>query len=139
MADDQSIKLSELKNPLSERDVEIALKELMDKVNDDPEILALIVFGSYARHESFRDVDVCLVCKVYPTSTALERRYVFSFSEILDIHFFDRLPLYIRKDVCHDGDIRIMKDYDQLCDIYLATFRALDSFYPRYKMIIDLH
>ncbi len=139
MVDNQYFLPQAGKRVLSDRIAEEALKELFEFVENDSEILAVVIFGSYARKEPFHDINICLFSKFIPTSVDLERQYLLHFAECLDIHFFDELPLYIQIEVCRDGIIRINKDYDKLCDIYFATFRSYDSFYPRLRMIIDLH
>jgi predicted nucleotidyltransferase len=39
------------------------IEKLINCAKKDKEILAVIVFGSFARGEKFRDIDVCLVLK----------------------------------------------------------------------------
>ena len=37
------------------------LNAIVGRAKKDKDILAVIVFGSYARKEAYRDIDVCLV------------------------------------------------------------------------------
>ncbi|MFB0561374.1 MAG: nucleotidyltransferase domain-containing protein, partial [Candidatus Lokiarchaeia archaeon] len=45
-------------------DPQKVLEELVKKAERDKDILAVMLFGSYARGEPARDIDVCLV--LYP-------------------------------------------------------------------------
>ena len=43
--------------------IEKAVNGIIEKAKKDDEILAVALFGSYARGESHRDIDVCIFLK----------------------------------------------------------------------------
>jgi predicted nucleotidyltransferase len=100
------------------KEIQEELQPILQKAQDDPENLALIVFGSYARGETFRDIDVCLV--LYPGRPAKKViDYVSAFPEKFDFSIFNLLPLPIQHRVRSEGILLLNKDYNVLFDIYI--------------------
>lgn len=128
---------------LMEENVETRLKEILKKVQSDPEVLAVFLFGSVARGEEGpgSDVDVCLV--FFPTSRdrlymAQKRLYYMSEApEGLDIQVFQLLPLYIRHRVLKEGKVLFCRDEDALYDLAFATAKAFEDFRHVFREYLD--
>jgi len=115
-----------------------ALDKLVSKAKKDKEILAVIVFGSYARGERHRDIDVCLVLKKETENGAMSRKMLAYVSESgLDVHIFQQIPLYIRTRVLKEGKVLFCRDLDALYDIAILTMKEFAYFEPVYKGYLE--
>ena len=124
-------------------DMERQLKKFLLKVQDDPEILAVFLFGSAAHGERgpSSDVDVCLVFvpavrdRLYMAQKRLE--YLGEAPEGLDIQVFQLLPLYIRHRILKEGKVVFCRDEDTLYDLAFATVKAFEDFRYMYREYLD--
>jgi len=124
-------------------EMEARLKRFLLKVQDDPEILAVFLFGSAARGEQgpASDVDVCLVFvpavrdRLYMAQKRLE--YLGEAPEGLDIQVFQLLPLYIRHRILKEGKVVFCRDEDTLYDLAFATVKAFEDFRHMYREYLD--
>lgn len=113
------------------------LNELLGAAKKDKSVLAVVLFGSRARGEAARDVDVCLVLYPDKSSEGFDKRVEYSTHENLDVSVFQDLPLYIRKRVLEDGKVLLCKDEGLLYDIASATVREFEYFKPRYEDYLE--
>ena len=133
-----------------------SIKKLIVK---DPRIIAVLLFGSTARGEPHRDIDLCLVLnKKYPNKEmtgiaisysgllpakldrekrALEDPKAAAKMEIFDISVFQQLPLYIRQHVLKDGKILLCKDIPLLYDIAFQTIREFNLYEKIYTEYLE--
>ena len=118
-------------------DADRQLERLIALVRSDDDVLAAILFGSRARgdHHVGSDVDVCLVlASGRPGGASASRKQLAYASQVdLDVHVFQRLPLYIRRRVLKEGRVLFVRDEDALYDLAYRTARAYESFRPRYE------
>ena len=115
-----------------------ALDKLVSKAKKDKEILAAMVFGSYARGEKHRDIDVCLVLSKELENGAMSRKRLAYVSESgLDVHVFQQIPLYIRVRVLREGKVLFCRDLDALYDVAGQTVREFAYFEPAYKGYLE--
>jgi len=114
--------------------VENALGEISEKAKKDEDVLAVVLFGSYARNEKFSDIDVCVVLKpgkYDPLSLSKKRlQYLAAFPD-LDIQIFQQLPLYIKMRVLKEGKTIFCRNEDLLYDLSFSTVRQFEYFKPR--------
>lgn len=114
------------------------IKKLMKVLKKDPNILAVAIYGSYARKELYRDIDICVF--LYPDRvkdyTKIKMSYLGRFLDIFDIHYFNELPLYIQSRVIEEGIVLFDKNYDMLFDIYVNTIKDYNLFEPHYKAFL---
>lgn len=102
------------------------------KARADQEVLAVILFGSYAREEerSGSDLDICLVLKLADYSNLdLSRKklaYLKSFN--LDVQVYQQLPLYIRRRVLKEGEILFCRDEQALYELAFHTIQEFEDF-----------
>lgn len=112
------------------------LKQLETRMEKDPDILAVILYGSYARGEEARDVDLCLILYPDKLKNSLDKRIEYSYHEQVDVQVFQDLPLYIRPRVIKEGIVRHVKDEDLLYDITIETAREFELYRPKYELYL---
>src|SRR5512139_3434520 len=117
------------------------IDRLLRRAADDPEVLAVLLFGSTARGEARAqsDVDVCLVLTAAPRSRvrAEEKRMAYLGDVDLDVQVFQSLPLYVRTRVLRDGRVLFCRDEDALYDAAFATIRAFERFERTYRAYLE--
>ena len=114
------------------------LNQILVNAQADSDILAVIVFGSYARGESYHDIDVCLVLwqSRVPAVNSLQKEI--AYSELgIDVHLFQDLPLYIRIKVLEEGIGRLVKDDDAYYDLVQITLRQWEDFRPLFEAYLE--
>jgi len=107
----------------------------------DPEVLAVVLFGSVARGEATArsDVDVCLVLDGAGVSRRrrAEKRLDYLAEADLDVQVFRDLPLYIRTRVLAEGRVLYCRAEDRLYEVAFATVRAFERFKRTYRAYLD--
>lgn len=118
-----------------------ALDRLLRRAWADPEVLAVVLFGSVARGEATvcSDVDVCLVLEgaVGSRRRRAEKRLDYLGEVDLDVQVFQDLPLYIRPRVLAEGRVLFCRDEDRLYDVAFAAMRAFERFKRTYRAYLD--
>lgn len=115
------------------------IDQLTQEIKHDPNILAVILYGSYLKNELYNDIDICLISfpgKEIPLNKFLH--YKGNYHSLLDIQFFDDLPIYVQSRVVEEGKILLNKDFDILFEIYEKTIRSFSDFYPHYKLYLEV-
>jgi predicted nucleotidyltransferase len=117
------------------------IDRVIEKAGKDPEILAVLLFGSRARGEDHAasDIDVCLVLGGGSADRDRARRKRREYLEFAgcDIRVFELLPLYVRQRVLKDGKILHVKDEDALYEVAFRTIRAFEDFRPYYRRYLE--
>jgi len=124
-----------------EADVPLAVARIVARAKDDPDILAVILFGSRARGEATAesDFDVCLVLRSDTSSDlrAAEKRLEYLAEADVDLAVFQQLPLYIRSRVLKEGSVLFVRDEDALYALAIRTARAWEGFRHIHRMYLD--
>jgi hypothetical protein len=111
-----------------ERQVELVLQ----RAAGDPDVLAVMLYGSAARGEAFAasDIDLCLVLlPARRTPAQMSAPRLEYLQEVdLDVQVFQQLPLYIRQRVLKDGRVLFVRDEDQLYEVAFRTVQAFEDF-----------
>lgn len=113
------------------------VEELLERAAEDSHVMAVILFGSSARGERARDIDMCLVLYPEKETDGFEKRIEYSEHEMVDVQVFQDLPLYVRQRVLKEGEIVLCKDWDMLYDIAFDSIKEFEYFKPRYKEYLD--
>lgn len=117
-----------------------ALAALTAVARKDKEVLAVVVFGSFARKEKKpADVDVCIVLarKQKPLEMSKIRlKYLAGFPS-LDIQIFQQLPLYIKTRVFGEGKVIFCRNLDLLYDLAANTAREFEDYKHIYKGYLE--
>jgi predicted nucleotidyltransferase len=119
---------------------EAEVKRLLEMARVDPEVLAVIQFGSTARGESREDsdIDVCLVLGLDETDRlALSRKMLDYASLDLDLHVFGLLPIYIRRRVLKEGRVLFCRDEDELYELAFRTAQAFEDYRHIYHEYLE--
>lgn len=115
-----------------------SLHQAIERAELDEDILALVVYGSYARGEEYRDIDVALV--IWPEKLSevntLQKEIDYSFDN-LDVHIFQELPLYIQSKILEEGDVKLMKSYNAYFDFVMFVLREWDDFKQYYYSYLE--
>ncbi len=118
--------------PSMERPTETAITRLVARAREDPDVLAVLLFGSRARGDATpaSDHDVCLVLAAPPRtgSDATEKRLQYLAMVDLDVVVFQQLPLYIRTRVLREGRVLFTRDEDALYAVAVRTAKAFEGF-----------
>ncbi|OPY21324.1 MAG: Nucleotidyltransferase domain protein [Methanobacterium sp. PtaU1.Bin097] len=117
--------------------VQAILSKLQVKMEEDPDILAVILYGSYARGEEARDVDLCLVLFPDKARKGLDKRIEYSYYDMIDVQVFQDLPLYMRPRIIKEGKLLHVKDEDLLYDVAIETAKEYELYRPKYEMYLD--
>ena len=116
------------------------LEKIVKKARKDENVLAVILFGSYARGEAKpnSDVDICLVLKKEFKRDFTEKKleYLSEFSDRFDIHVFQQMPLYLKIRVLREGKVLLNKNYDELFQIAMKTVKDFELFKKHYHACI---
>jgi len=114
---------------------------VVTRAKDDPDVLAVMLFGSRARGEAGldSDFDVCLVLTSGPTCDAdgTQKRLDYLAEADLDLTIFQQLPLYVRSRVLREGKVLFVRDENQLYDVAIRTVKAWEDFRHIHRMYLD--
>lgn len=111
--------------------------EVVEAVRGDPDVVAVLHYGSSARGEPFRDVDVALMFREPVPADAFERLLRLDVAERVDARVFQELPIYIQVRVLREGQVAWCRDEDELYRIALRTVREFEDFRPFYEAYLE--
>lgn len=118
-----------------------ALQRVITRAENDPAVLALILFGSHARGEAAAasDVDICLVLDPdIPSGLPASRKRLDYLAEAdLDLTIFQQLPLPVRSRILREGKVLFVRDEDRLYEVAVRTARAFEGFRHHYRRYLD--
>lgn len=121
---------------MEKKEIEQRIEAIIEKVRKDERFVGVLLFGSYLKTDSFRDVDICLI--PYPGIdlglSILE--YMAEFPKPFDFSNYFSLPLYIRQEA-QKGKLLLKKDYDVLFNIFLQTIKDWDLFKPHFETYLE--
>jgi predicted nucleotidyltransferase len=118
-----------------------AIARLVVRAKEDPDILAVLLFGSRARGDASpaSDHDVCLVLAAPPglSLSASEKRLDYLAVGELDVVIFQQLPLYIRSRILREGRVLFARDEDALYAVAIRTAKAFEGFRHIHRAYLD--
>lgn len=103
--------------------MEDEINKIVEELKKYPEVMAIILFGSYAREKlkPLSDIDIAVILK--EPDKKLESEVTGFSSNIFDIVLFHRLPLYIQFEVFKFGKPLFVKDKRYFLEIKNAVLR----------------
>lgn len=113
------------------------IEKLLLKAEKDKDILAVIIYGSYARKEKFKDIDLCLVLFPRTKINAFEKQLEYSEFQNIDASIFQTLPLFIQNRVLKEGIVKHCKNNSLLYDTYIKSIKEFELFEPKYKLCLE--
>jgi predicted nucleotidyltransferase len=118
-----------------------AVERLLGRAQTDPDILAVLLFGSRARGDAGpgSDFDVCLVLTSDAASNrhATEKQLEYLAITDLDLAVFQALPLYVHSRVLREGTVLFVRDEDALYARAARTARSFAYFQPAYREYLE--
>lgn len=117
------------------------LKIIKEMAKTDTEIVAVLLFGSYARKEqNYRDVDVALVLKEDKKSEQKLFDYLKAVNsaedKLIDIVIFNTLPLEMKRRVLNEADILYASNISELYDKSIETIRAWGEYSFMFNILL---
>lgn len=117
------------------------MKRLLRLAERDPDVLAVLLFGSQARREPgpTSDVDVCVVLNTatFDAVTLSQKKLDYASAVDLDVQIFQQLPLYVRRRILKEGRVLLVRDEDALYDLAFQTARAFGAFRRIYESYLN--
>jgi len=114
-----------------------AVEPLLDQARDDPEIVAVLLFGSRARGEHHPESDIDIVLVVRAGADAFEKRIAYGYAPGIDVQVFQALPLHVRMRVVAEARPLLMKDEDAWYTVALAAWREWQDFGPFVRQYLE--
>jgi predicted nucleotidyltransferase len=113
------------------------LEKLVEKVKLYPEVIAIFIFGSYAKglEKPLSDIDIAVILKDR-ISKKLESDIGSMYSEKIDLVLFHRLPLHIQFEIFKYGKEIFCRDREALLEIkrkVLRDYLEMAEMYARIK------
>ncbi|MBL7160438.1 MAG: nucleotidyltransferase domain-containing protein [Candidatus Aenigmarchaeota archaeon] len=119
---------------------EVLDKAKMGKVKKDNDIVAVSVFGSFARNEKYRDIDVCLFLKPGMSRGKMSKKrlaYMAALGGKLDIHIFQQMPLPLKHRILKEGKVIYCSDEGAFYDMAYLTAKEFEDFKHIYKGYLE--
>jgi predicted nucleotidyltransferase len=115
---------------------EYGLNALIEKIKEFPEVLAIILFGSYAKGtaKDISDIDIAVV--VRNPDKHIEGEIGSMYSPSFDVVLFHRLPLHIQFEVLKHGKEVFCRNEKALLEIgrrALSEYLEMSDMYERIK------
>ena len=110
---------------------------ILNRAVVDDRVVAVSVFGSFTRNDSYNDIDICLFTRKGDSTVGMLFEYLGFSEEIFDIKLFSELPLYIQIEVLKEGQILLLKNYDAQMEVVLSTFKEWDLFKPHFECYLE--
>lgn len=118
-----------------------SFSRLLSKAEVDPDVLAVLLFGSRARGERgpASDTDICLVLRpdVSDRAAAGHKRLDYLAEVDFDVQVFQLLPLALRSRILREGKVLHCRDEEALYEIAIRTAKAWDDFRPIYRRYLE--
>jgi predicted nucleotidyltransferase len=122
--------------------MEKELKRILEKARKDKDVLAVTLFGSYARKRTLpsSDIDVCLMLKPKRLSSLFisnkKLEYLSMVSSKYDIQIFQQIPVFIRVRILKEGKFLLNKDYDSMFRVAISSIKEFELFKKHYLYCI---
>ncbi|MGQ4914955.1 MAG: nucleotidyltransferase domain-containing protein [Candidatus Asgardarchaeia archaeon] len=118
----------------------IDVSKKLEPLKSDSNILAIMLFGSYARGEQFSDIDVCLVLNKPLSNLEMSKmrvKYQSLLGDAFDVQIYQQLPLYIRVRVLREGIVVYCRDEDKLYELAYRTIKDFVYFEKYYRYHLE--
>lgn len=120
--------------------MDLTTNAIVERARKDGDVLAVLLFGSAARHEVARDIDICIVLmpKSYTVLELSKKKLAYTQQDPhYDIQIFQQLPIYVRKRIIAEGQILFCRDKNKLYDLAQATLHEFEHFKPHYERYLE--
>ena len=99
------------------------LEKILAELKSHPKVVAIYLFGSYARGEAtlLSDIDIAVILKDIDPKTEGEIGSLYS--DKIDLALFHRLPIYIQFEVLKEGKELFLADEEYLKEVRFQVIR----------------
>lgn len=118
---------------LREEKIEHMLQDMVSVCEGESRILALMIFGSYARMELYRDLDIAVVLQ--KTEERISNLKLLSiFEKVIpdglevDLNIFNDLSIEIRSRILTEGKVVYVRDMNSLYDVSIEVIQEKSDF-----------
>ncbi len=115
------------------------VEKTLNQAKKDDDVMAVAVFGSYARSESsgISDLDICIFLRPrkYNATQLHKKRMSYleaAASDRADVQIFQQLPLPVRSRILKEEKMMLVKDEDSLYDLAFETVKDFEAFRKHY-------
>lgn len=119
-----------------DRSDERSLNALLEKIKEFPEVLAIILFGSYAKEKAKEMSDIDIAVVVRNPDKHIEGELGSFYSPNFDVVLFHRLPLHIQFEVLKHGKVVFCRNEKGLLEIkrgVLSEYIEMSEMYERIR------
>lgn len=128
------------------------LEKILRQAKNDEDILAVMLYGSRVRDTEeatpSSDLDICLILDrgenangrsertISPSRKRLD--YLSKINpQMVDLQIFQQLPIYIRKRILEEGQLKYCRDKGRLYDLAYRTIQEYEDFAPRMREYLE--
>jgi predicted nucleotidyltransferase len=107
---------------------EADIARLVGHIQIDPDIVGIMLYGSYINGTPFRDIDIALFLKSGLSSKEMTKKriiYLKDAPDIFDIQIFNLLPLTVQKEILSG---KVLYETEQMYDFAYQTIREYEDF-----------
>lgn len=114
------------------------IKHLLDKAIEDPKVIAVFLFGSFAEGKTnYRDVDLSFLLTDEKNELSVLSKYEdFKEDPKFDISCLNTLAINVKKEVLANGKVLLYKDKAKLYDFMFRTLRDYEDFKHVYELML---
>ncbi len=118
--------------------LEEKLKDLVDKSEKDSNVIAVMLFGSFARKETkYNDIDIAFLLR----DPSKEIETLSKYDELdpcvkLDVSCLNTLAVNVKVEVLKDGKVLLLKDKGMLYDFMIKTIKEYNDFRHIYELML---
>lgn len=114
------------------------IDSIVEKARGDKDVIAVIIFGSYARSEkNYRDIDVSLLLRSNVREHSKKAAEYWP-SDIFDVSILNELPLYVASRVLEEGKVIYVSDSNALEDFAISIVKRWSDFKPLFDALVGL-
>lgn len=118
------------------------LQTILNAAKSDTDVIAVIVFGSYARKElDYRDVDIAIFVREGAGSFEVLSRYTLMVNaaedKTFDISILNSVPLGVKRRILNEGIVLYVREKEALYDYSIKVVRDWSEFEPRMNLMIN--
>ena len=108
---------------------------IIEKIKKYPEVLAIIIFGSFVKGQHFpiSDIDIAVILK--KVDPKIEGEIGSMYSKDVDVVLFHRLPLYIQFEILRMGVPVLIRDEGEFWDLAMKISEKYMKFEWIYRDI----
>lgn len=115
--------------------IEETLGKIVERARADKRVVAVLLFGSYARKDpTYRDVDVALMLKERTASQSEVLPYAKLAGSLFELSIFGSLPIDIQSRALDDSVMLLINDKKRFYDISVKVAREWNDTKPRLNL-----